>query len=90
METLQNSIPGRNEDALAGKTICMRDKAFNMDKKQPAQNAPDRDPKSEELAREVPPEQSDDLFADRGAQDVSSPFGDSAGENKVATSIDNE
>lgn len=50
----------------------------------------DRDQTSEELARQVPPEQSDDLFTDRGAQNVSAPQGDSAGENKVATSLDNE
>jgi hypothetical protein len=50
----------------------------------------DRDATSEELAREVPAEQSDDLFTDRGAQDVSSPKGDDAAENRVATSLDNE
>lgn len=50
----------------------------------------DRDATSEELAKEVPPEQSDDLFTDRGAVDVSSPEGDSKGANKVATSLDDE
>lgn len=50
----------------------------------------DRDATSEELAKEVPPEQSDDLFTDRGAINVSSPKGDGDGENKVATSMDNE
>lgn len=56
------------------------------------QNRPsaDRDAQSEELARDIPPEQSDDLFTDRGAVNVSSPKGDDAGENKVATSLDDE
>lgn len=90
METRQNSTPGPNAGALVGKMICTRDKAFNMDKKQQSQTSPDRDQTSESLARQVPPEQSDDLFTDRGAQDVSSPAGDSDGENKVATSLDDE
>lgn len=61
-----------------------------MDPKERPYTPPDRDRTSEELAREVPPKQSDDLFTDRGAQDVSSPTDDNAGENRVATSLDNE
>ena len=50
----------------------------------------DRDTTSEELAKDVPPEQSDDLFTDRGAVNVSSPKGDATGENKLANSLDDE
>jgi len=54
------------------------------------QSSADRDRPSEELAKEVPPEQSDDLFTDRGAINVSSPKGVEDGQNKVATSLDDE
>ena len=50
----------------------------------------DRDRTSEELAKEVPPEQSDDLFTDRGAVEVSSPHDGYNGDNKVPTSLDGE
>ena len=63
-----------------------------MDRKEynAQQSSADRDRQSEELAKEVPPEQSDDLFTDRGAVNVSSPKGDEDGQNKVATSLDDE
>ncbi len=52
----------------------------------------DRDAKSENLAKEIPTEQSDDLFTDRGSINVSSPepSGNDNPENKVATSLDDE
>lgn len=63
----------------------------NPDKNNPDAGA-DRDATSEKLAKEIPPEQSDDLFTDRGAINVSSPTpeGNDNPENKVANSLDNE
>lgn len=55
-----------------------------------AQPSADRDATSEELASRVPAEQSDDLFTDRSAQNVSNKGNEVTGENKVATSIDDE
>lgn len=63
---------------------------MNHPDKSNSRSGADRDKKSEELAKEVPPEQSDDLFTDRGALNVSSPNGDAMGEDKVATSLDDE
>lgn len=61
----------------------------NPDKKENYSSA-DRDKTTEDVAQLVPPEQSDDLFTDRGTTNVSSPEGDNTGSNKVATSLDNE
>lgn len=64
---------------------------MNSDKNK-GYNEADRDATSERLAKEVPAEQSDDLFTDRGAVEVSSPgpSGNDIPENKVATSLDDE
>ena len=60
------------------------------DKDETTKKPADRDRTSEELAKEVPPEQSDDLFTDRGAANVSAPDDGYAGDNKLPTSLDDE
>ena len=66
---------------------------YNMSNtQQDKRSEADRDATSEALAKDVPPEQSDDLFTDRSAMNVSlpKPEGNDNPENKVATSLDNE
>ena len=65
---------------------------MNIPDRQNGNTGADRDATSEQLAKDVPPEQSDDLFTDRGAIDVSTPKpeGNDNPENKVATSLDDE
>lgn len=61
-----------------------------MSKRDETHNDPSRDKKAEDAAQTIAVQDADDVFADRGAVDVSSPHGDDAAENRVATSLDDE
>ena len=87
----QSAWTNRHKAYLRGERSPLKKYKMNNNQNNKPSEA-DRDAKSEALAKEVPPEQSDDLFTDRSAIDVSSPepSGNDNPENKVATSLDNE
>jgi hypothetical protein len=74
--------------------ICTKDKAYDMDKKPIITNYDLTEKSSERgdeqatsIAREL---ESDDINENKNLGPVSSPKGDDAAENKVATSLDGE
>jgi len=94
VENLQSTTPGQSSVALAGKMICMNGKVFKMNSNKPErhtdlteQSSQRGSEKSTSLARQM---ESDDQAEFTGAGTVPTPDGDSAAENKVATSLDNE
>ena len=90
----QSLIPGPNSAALAGKMICTKGKAYKMDDKSTSryedmtEKASERgDDKATSLARQM---ESDDASEFTGAGFIPTPERDSAAENKIATSLDDE
>ena len=94
MVNRQSTIHGRSSVALAGKMIYMNGKVYKMEENKQERHIDLTEESSERgseqstnLARQI---ESDDQNEFTGAGTVPTPDGDSAAENKVATSLDNE